>query len=142
MACALSNGDTFFSTTTQIIQWECTNAWVYIGTLLVYFVVNVAQEYTWAHLLQLKRSAQRIRRGERNIHPLVMWQLVSTSLSSITILMLVSKNFGIIITGIMGHATGIWWVYSHQTQDEVYHQSTPYPADARRDQRNARVVFG
>jgi hypothetical protein len=132
MACTLINGDTFFSTTTQIIQWECTNAWVYVGTLLVYFVVNMAREYVWAHMLQLKRSAQRIAPEDRSLMPLVMWQVVSTTLGSITILMLVSKNFGIVITGIMGHATGIWWVYSQQTRDEVYHP----------DQRNARAIFG
>ena len=117
MSCTANGDDTFFSTETLIVQWTCTNAALYAVILVLYFVVNLGQQWVWARQLQLKREAQKQPPRDRAILPLVMWQILSTTLSSITILLLVSKNFGVIITGIAGHAAGVALVYSRQEQD-------------------------
>ena len=121
MSCSLNGENTFFSTTTLIIQWECTHAAVYALILVVYFVINLGQQYVWAKQLQLKRLAQHQEPEDRHILPIVLWQILGTTMSSITILLLVGRNFGVIVTGIAGHAVGVAWVYGTQKGDGEIH---------------------
>ena len=128
MSCSLNGDNTFFSTTTLIIQWECTHAAVYALILIVYFAINLGQQYVWAKQLQLKRLAQHQEPKDRHVLPIVLWQILGTTMSSITILLLVGRNFGVIVTGIAGHAVGVWLVYSRQEADGSAHTHRPHRA--------------
>lgn len=141
MQCSVVGENNFFTTTTQIIQWECTDGLVYALTLAGFAVINITQQWIWAHLLQLKRRAQRQARRDRQVLPIALWQLLSSVLGAITILLIVSKNAGVLLTSIVAHAVGVWWVYGHQMKDSSDAADAPDAPDAQRMQRMQRMQF-
>lgn len=88
--------------------------------LLIYPLILYTSQRLGTARTQMHREALALRPDHRNLTQIVLYRIFQSSIGVASILLITSGNLGIIISSILGHAVGIYFVFKYQRTDHTH----------------------
>ena len=110
MCISLSTASDFCGDTT--LYWAIVFV---IYPLILYISQRLTTDRT-----QMHREALALCPDKRNITKIVLYRIFQSSIGVASILLITSGNVGIIMSSVIGHAVGTYFVFKHQRVDHKH----------------------
>jgi hypothetical protein len=113
-----TTSSTFLTTQLNLLGWQCDSTELYIGFLILYFCLILANHKLGTTIAQKHREA--LSQNKRDICCLVGLNVAHTFIHIAFVLFITSNNFGFLIVSVVAHAIGTAIVYATQRGDHKH----------------------
>lgn len=110
----------FFSTEISILDFKSDDVPLYIVMLVVYAAILVGRHFLSTNTHQLHREALSKVPKERKKCKLAGFSILGTIVHIANILFITSNNVGMLTISVIGHALGVYFVYTCQRPDHKH----------------------
>jgi len=111
---------TFLTARLNLLGLQCDSTGVYIGVLVVYFGLILANHKLGTVTHQRHREALSMSKESRDICGLVGLNVAHTFIHIVFVLFISSNNFGFLAVSVIAHAIGSAIVYATQRGDHKH----------------------
>lgn len=99
----------------------CGSSALYWGIVLLgYPLLLYATQFVSTSRWQLHREALSLKPNDRVLNMIVLYRIIQSSISVISILLITSRNVGFILSALVGHAIAIYYVFKTQRRDRKH----------------------